>query len=72
MYPSFRTVCTLSADLRGLEGALEKKIGDQGSAYWSLKCDVCIRFGGTELEAYLEWKENVSSFQQASMADKQY
>lgn len=57
-HSKFRTVCTLSADLRGLEGALERKTGEEGSAYWSLKCDVCIRFGGTELEAYLEWKEN--------------
>lgn len=33
-----------------------------GIVYWSFKCEVCMRFGGTELEAYLEWKENVSDF----------
>lgn len=54
-------MCTISADLSNLRGALERKIGAHGSVYWSLNCDVCIRFGGTELEAYLEWKERVST-----------
>ncbi|CAE6465614.1 unnamed protein product [Rhizoctonia solani] len=41
-----------------LSGALEPKVGANGSKYWRLYFDVCIRFGGTELEAYLEWEEN--------------
>ncbi|KAL5632455.1 hypothetical protein ACGC1H_005424 [Rhizoctonia solani] len=56
--PIFRKVCTISADLRGLEGALERKIGLRGSEYWELEVAVCMRFGGTELEAFLEWTEN--------------
>lgn len=27
--------------------------------YWRLYFDICIRFGGTELEAFIEWEENV-------------
>ncbi|QRW20325.1 heat shock protein 70 kDa 12A [Rhizoctonia solani] len=54
--PNFRKSCTISADLRGLEGALERRRGRRGN-FWSLKIDVCMRFGGTELEAYIEWKD---------------
>ncbi|KAF8695760.1 ATP binding, partial [Rhizoctonia solani] len=54
--PDFRKSCTISADLRGLEGALERRKGRRGN-FWSLKIDVCMRFGGTELEAYIEWKD---------------
>ncbi|ELU36997.1 hypothetical protein AG1IA_08970 [Rhizoctonia solani AG-1 IA] len=57
--PDFRKSCTISADLRGLEGALERRRGRRGN-FWSLKIDVCMRFGGTELEAYIEWKDKVS------------
>ncbi|CAE6485509.1 unnamed protein product [Rhizoctonia solani] len=57
LLPNFRKACTISADLRGLEGALEKKAGLLGSEYWSLAIEVCMRFGGTELEAYIEWKD---------------
>ncbi|KAG8732572.1 hypothetical protein FRC11_012525 [Ceratobasidium sp. 423] len=57
LLPSFRKACTIRADLRGLEGALEKKVGLGGSDFWSLDIEVCMRFGGTELEAYIEWQE---------------
>jgi hypothetical protein len=56
----FQKSCTIAADLNNLSGALEPRIGAHGSMYWRLYFDVCIRFGGTELEAYLEWEENVS------------
>ncbi|KAH7325425.1 hypothetical protein B0J17DRAFT_681320 [Rhizoctonia solani] len=52
LLPKFRKVCTISADLRGLEGALERKVGLRGSDYWELEVSVCMRFGGTELEAF--------------------
>jgi hypothetical protein len=56
----FRNVCQITADLSNLSGALERKDGQSGKTYWYLGFDVCIRFGGTELEAFLEWKEFVS------------
>ncbi|CEL62429.1 Heat shock 70 kDa protein 12A OS=Homo sapiens GN=HSPA12A PE=1 SV=2 [Rhizoctonia solani AG-1 IB] len=55
--PNFSKVCTISTDLRGLEGALEKKVGLRGADYWELEIAICMRFGGTELEAFLEWKD---------------
>jgi hypothetical protein len=66
--PTFRKVCTIDADIRNLEGALERNIGFRGEVYWSLDIDVCISFGGTEVKAYLEWKENVSQFEQRGEA----
>lgn len=60
LLPEFSHSCTIEADLDNLSGALEQEVGIHGDSYWSLIFDVCIRFGGTELEAYLEWKENVS------------
>ena len=53
-------VCTISADLSGLSGALEKRRGSDGT-YWALKYKVGIQFGGTELQAYLEWTQDVST-----------
>ncbi|KAB5590692.1 Heat shock protein HSP70 [Ceratobasidium theobromae] len=58
LLPSFRKVCTITGDLRNVEDALERNIGLLGAEFWSLDVNVCIRFGGTELEANLEWKEN--------------
>jgi hypothetical protein len=46
-------------DLKSMSGALEAKIGPRGK-YWGLLFWVCIRFGDTELSAYLEWEEEVS------------
>jgi hypothetical protein len=48
--------------LKNLEGALVASTGARGSRYWTLGFDICIRFGGTELESYLEWQEHVSIF----------
>lgn len=59
----FRKVCTVSAGLRSLSGALASATGAGGRTYWHVAFDVCIRFGGTELEAYLEWKEKVNYVQ---------
>ncbi|CAE6494346.1 unnamed protein product [Rhizoctonia solani] len=52
----FENVCLITADLRSLSGALEAKIGPRGT-YWGLLFWVCVRFGDTEISAYLEWEE---------------
>ncbi|KAG8717704.1 hypothetical protein FRC08_006896 [Ceratobasidium sp. 394] len=54
----FRKSCTVTANLANLQGALKPGVGLHGRTYWKLYVEVCLRFGGTELEAYLEWKEN--------------
>ncbi|KAF8606719.1 hypothetical protein BDV93DRAFT_468293 [Ceratobasidium sp. AG-I] len=53
----FSVVCTITADLTNLSGVLKAEVGVRGRKYWCLQFDVCIRFGDTELLAYLEWKE---------------
>ncbi|KAF8754983.1 ATP binding [Rhizoctonia solani] len=58
----FQEACTIRANLQHLEGALVSAMGKHGSRYWTLQFDICIRFGGTELESYLEWEENVGIF----------
>ncbi|EUC60257.1 heat shock 70 kDa protein 12A, partial [Rhizoctonia solani AG-3 Rhs1AP] len=56
--PGFQDACTIRANLKNLEGALVSGMGRNGARYWTLRFNVCIRFGGTELESYLEWEEN--------------
>ncbi|CAE6415064.1 unnamed protein product [Rhizoctonia solani] len=56
--PGFQEACTIRANLQNLEGALVSAMGKHGSRYWTLQFEICIRFGGTELESYLEWEEN--------------
>lgn len=59
LLPNFRHACTIEANLEGLSGALARGIGARGETFWLLEFSVCIRFGGTELRAFLEWKEDV-------------
>ncbi|KAH7336871.1 hypothetical protein B0J17DRAFT_446061 [Rhizoctonia solani] len=59
--PGFQYSCTIKASLKNLSGALKSSVGSHGSRYWTLEYDVCIRFGGTELEAYMEWEEGDQS-----------
>lgn len=56
--PGFQEVCELSADLTALQGILTEQEGPSGN-YWVLKFVVGIRFGGTELEAFIEWEKDV-------------
>ncbi|QRV82821.1 heat shock protein HSP70 family protein [Ceratobasidium sp. AG-Ba] len=50
----FYPVCTISANMQELEGALDPNY-DMFGLYWELHFRVCIQFGDTELKAYLEW-----------------
>ncbi|CEL62443.1 hypothetical protein RSOLAG1IB_04799 [Rhizoctonia solani AG-1 IB] len=59
VYAGFQTACTIKANLKNLEGALVSATGRNGSRYWTLNFSICIRFGGTELESYMEWVEHV-------------
>jgi hypothetical protein len=57
-----RLVCTLHADLSPLAGALLTITGSRGEKFYRVDYDVCVYFGGTQLRAKLQWKENVSVF----------
>jgi hypothetical protein len=58
LIPGFKQMCSVQADLSGLRGGLVQSMGTKGY-YWTLNFDIGIRFGGTELEAFIEWKEGV-------------
>ncbi|KAG8717674.1 hypothetical protein FRC09_013911 [Ceratobasidium sp. 395] len=58
LYDGFQKSCTVRADLTNLSGMLEPKTGHNGRKYWRLDYHICIRFGGTELEAYIEWEND--------------
>jgi len=55
--PQVRKLCTLRADLSGLR-SLERLSGSKGE-YFALKCSGVLRFGGTQLQAVIQWKEGV-------------
>ncbi|KAG9103549.1 hypothetical protein FRC06_010034 [Ceratobasidium sp. 370] len=54
----FRKACTITANLQNISNALTMGIGLHGGLFWVFEAEVCIRFGGTELQAYLEWEED--------------
>ena len=57
-----RLVCTLNADLSALAGGLKIQTGPHGERFYRVDYNVCVYFGGTQLRAYLQWKERVSTF----------
>jgi len=61
MKPRFREVCTLEADLSGLQGSLvAQRDPTTGMSYYTVGFTVAVLFGGTTLKAQLRWFENVS------------
>ena len=60
LLPNFRRVCTLAADLSGLQRHLKVQIGPEGQEFWRVDYKVIVLFGGTALKARLAWYEGVS------------
>jgi len=56
--PGFDRACSVKANLNDLRQALSPQKTSNGEQYWSLKFNVCIHFGRTELQAFVEWVEN--------------
>ncbi|KIM25135.1 hypothetical protein M408DRAFT_26535 [Serendipita vermifera MAFF 305830] len=54
--PQLRSLCTLKADLSGLKGSFKRKVGP-GGEYYRVDFRVAVRFGGTQLQARLQWDE---------------
>ncbi|KIM20870.1 hypothetical protein M408DRAFT_333766 [Serendipita vermifera MAFF 305830] len=55
--PYFRRLCDIEADMSGLQKTLQLRHGPQGP-YYMIDCTLCIRLGGTKLQARLQWEEN--------------
>ncbi|KAK0196216.1 hypothetical protein F5146DRAFT_319918 [Armillaria mellea] len=56
----FSTLCTVQADTSGISQDLAVETGRGGQRYYSIKFDVVLLFGLTELKAQLQWVEDVS------------
>lgn len=55
--PGFQSLCTITANLSNLKGALKKQIGPNGKAFWKVDFEIELKFGTNELKANIKWKE---------------
>ena len=60
LLPNIRRVCTLKADLSGLQRFLKGKKRSDGKEFWAVPFKVKVFFGGTALKARIAWYEGVS------------
>lgn len=60
--PQMRVICTLIADLANVRSALTKQTGINGHRYWTLPVSVVVGLGRIQLQARLQWEENVCRF----------
>ena len=60
LLPGFRRVCTLWADLSGLQRFLTVQKGPDDQDFWTVHYDIEVFFGGTALKAKMVWNEGVS------------
>ena len=59
--PNIRHVCSLEADLSGLQRFLKAQKTSEGQYFWMIDYKVQVLFGGTVLKARVTWKEGVST-----------
>ncbi len=58
--PNFRHVCTLVADLSGLQKFMKAQHGREGQTFFKESYHIDVRFGGTAIKAKMTWNEGVS------------
>ena len=61
LLPNIRRVCTLKADLSGLQRFLKAQKRSDGQDFWQADFNVHVLLGGTALKARLTWYEGVRS-----------
>ncbi|KAG8837726.1 hypothetical protein FRC18_008228 [Serendipita sp. 400] len=57
LVPGARILCTLSGNLSRMRSSLSKKNGVGGQPYWIVTFQVLVLFGGTKMQARLQWNE---------------
>jgi hypothetical protein len=62
LVPKLRYVCDLRADLSQLRDSLVVQTGPDGTKFWKVEYQVVVLFGGTRLQAHLQWKDKVRTF----------
>ena len=60
LLPNVRRVCTVAADLSGLQRFLKVQRRSDGQDFWRVDFNISVLFGGTALKARLTWHEGVS------------
>lgn len=58
MYSGFAPLCRVSASPPNMRELLIQKQSSITGTYWEQNYKVGIRFGGTELSAFIEWEQN--------------
>ncbi|QRV77751.1 heat shock protein 70 kDa 12A [Ceratobasidium sp. AG-Ba] len=53
----YEEICQVEADLSGMRQALKRKTGRDGEYYY-LDFTMALQFGGTELQAFVEWEQD--------------
>ncbi|CAE6366755.1 unnamed protein product, partial [Rhizoctonia solani] len=53
----FEQICEIETDLSGMRQALKRKTGPDGE-YYCLDYIIALQFGGTEIQAFLEWEQD--------------
>ena len=61
LLPHIRRVCTLRADMSGLQKFLKVQRGPEGQDFWEVQHRINVYFGGTALKARMTWYEGVSN-----------
>jgi hypothetical protein len=56
--PHLHQLCRVTADLTDI---LTEQVGSNGQSYWQLEYEVAVLFGGTKLQARLQWCQEVNS-----------
>ncbi|KAG8829562.1 hypothetical protein FRC17_006388 [Serendipita sp. 399] len=57
LVPEARYLCKLTGDLSRLRSSLSKRNGIGGRPYWMINFQVLVSFGGTKLQARMQWYE---------------
>jgi len=57
--PAFRTLCMLKLDAHRLAPLYKEYKTADGKQGWRMEANVVVRLGGVQLQARMQWKENV-------------
>ncbi|KAG8727674.1 hypothetical protein FRC10_005777, partial [Ceratobasidium sp. 414] len=58
LLPGWKHVCVVSAEVEDLKSMLVEHESPITGSYWTLNYRIAIRFGGTQLTAFIEWDED--------------
>jgi hypothetical protein len=59
LYPDFERECIVTANLQNIRGLVKLINPLTREPFWVIKFQIGIKFGGTQLSAFIEWEENV-------------